>query len=174
MNMKCHLRADYVCLPLNTPGSNACLPLCTDDTDCGTRKCDPASGHCMATVVSTGKALGEPCTIDSECAGNFCLPFQANPDGGPAPGTCSSFCRFGNTNAGCGFRLTGIDAGPPIGACLFSSSAGMIGDLGACGQLCDVASDCHATFPGYSCQQDPNLKKIFGHGYCGLAADAGP
>jgi hypothetical protein len=170
LNMKCHLRQDTACATLNM--GSACVPICTDDAECGTRKCNPGSGLCEATKMA-GAPLGASCMVDADCAGFFCLPFTAG-DGGPAPGACSEFCRFGNTMSGCSFRINALDAGPPVGACLYTSSIGNIGDLGACGQLCDVPGDCLATFPLYTCVQDPTIKRIFGHGYCGFSADAGP
>jgi len=178
-NMKCHLRQDAACAGFTDAAGNdvgtACVPICTDDVECGTRKCNPASGLCEAQKMA-GAPLGASCMVDADCAGFFCLPFNANPTpGAPAPGACSEFCRFGNTMAGCSFRISGLDAGPPVGACLYTSTNGNIGDLGACGQLCDVPGDCLATFPQYTCVQDATIKRIFGHGYCGFPPpDAGP
>jgi len=171
-NMKCHLRQDFACATLG-PGA-VCVPICTDDAECGTRKCNSATGLCEAQQMA-GAPLGAACMVDADCAGNFCLPFNTPPaDGGPAPGACSEFCRFGNTTAGCGFRITALDAGPPVGACLYTSTIGNTGDLGACGQLCDVPGDCLARFPQYTCVQNSTIRAIFHHGYCGFDPDAGP
>jgi hypothetical protein len=171
-NMKCHLRQDFACATLG--GGAVCVPICTDDAECGSRKCNPGTGLCEAQRMA-GAPLGASCTVDSDCAGFFCLSFNTPPaDGGPAPGACSEFCRFGNTTSGCEFRITSLDAGPPVGACLYTSTSGNFGDLGACGQLCDVPADCLATFPGWTCVQNATIKSTFHHGYCGFDPDAGP
>ena len=119
-----------------------------------------------------GAPLGASCMADADCAGNFCLPFNS----GAAAGACSEFCRFGNTSSGCQFRVTPLDASAaPAGACLYTSMNGNTGDLGACGQLCDVPGDCLARFPEYTCVQDPTIKRVFGHGFCGFPLpEAGP
>jgi hypothetical protein len=170
-NMKCHLRQDFACATLG-PGAVACVPICTDDAECGTRKCNSATGLCEAQQMA-GAPLGASCTVDTDCAGFFCLPFTAS-DGGPTPGACSEPCRLGNLTSGCNFRITPLDAGPSVGACLFSSATARSGDLGFCGQLCDVPGDCLARFPQYTCVQDPGVKATFHHGYCGFDPDAGP
>jgi hypothetical protein len=166
---KCHGRPDSVCSPLDSPGSFACIPLCATDADCGTRKCDLGTGLCT-DVVTPGAPIGSPCTLDSDCAGAICYPFDVAPDASSSAGVCTAICRLGNLEA-CHFRTSPLDAGPPVGACLLSSSTNDIGDIGICAQLCDTVNDCGTNDPRWTCVLDSDVRAGFGHaGYCWLGA----
>ncbi len=102
---------------------------------------------------------------DDDCLGVLCLPLDGT------AGVCSAPCRLGNV-LGCGFRNGAIDAGPVIGACLYGPETAGIGDVGACAQLCDTASDCTLKAPDWACNQDPTVKAMFGHGFCTLSTGA--
>jgi hypothetical protein len=170
---KCHGRQDLACEPVNRAETVfACIPLCVTDADCGTRKCEAASGLCVDAPV-TGKTIGSGCTVvrdmsNNECAGGLCLPIEDIPDGGTtAPGTCSALCRLGTQEA-CNYRSTPISAGPPVGACVLpwgDPSTYNSGDLGLCLQLCDDPSDCSYQAANWVCRTDLMLKG-FGHSVC--------
>jgi hypothetical protein len=171
---KCHGRLDTVCGALDSPGLFACVPLCATDADCGTRKCDLGTGLCT-DVVTPGAPIGSPCTVDRDCAGAICYPFEVSPDASSTAGVCSALCRLGNIE-GCKFRTSALDAGPPVGACLLSTSTADVGDTGICAQLCDSVNDCGTTDSRWTCVFDPDVRTAFGHaGYCWLNSrpDAG-
>jgi hypothetical protein len=171
---KCHGREDMVCGPLDKPGSYSCQPLCATNADCDTRKCDLGTGFC-ADVVTPGAPIGSPCTLDSDCAGAFCYPFDVSPDASSSAGVCTAICRLG-TLEGCGFRTSALDAGPPVGACLLSSGTSDTGDVGICAQLCDTVNDCSTTDARWNCLLDSTVRMVFGHaGYCwlGMRPEAG-
>jgi len=170
--VKCHGRQDVACEPVNQAETLfACIPLCVTDADCGGRKCDPSSGLCVETPMA-GKTIGSGCTVtrgqaNNECAGGLCLPIEAIPDGGTTtPGICTALCRLGTQEA-CGYRITPIDAGPPMGACVlpWGDTGYNTGDLGLCLQLCDGANDCSYKAQNWVCRTDITLRG-FGHSVC--------
>ncbi|HEX7672044.1 MAG TPA: hypothetical protein VF395_20760 [Polyangiaceae bacterium] len=170
---KCHSRLDVACFQGNDPsGQGFCSPECRNDKDCGTRKCDLASGLCMDAKDVTGTLpIGSPCDAGltkDPCVG-FCLPLNAN-DAGTGPGMCSGFCPLGSL--GCGSDPASPN--PPTAACLFAytSSAEDTGDLGICGALCDCNDDCKTK--GRVCRPFPaNQAASYERaGYCGGAVDA--
>jgi hypothetical protein len=179
---KCHGRNDVVCESLvDNAGAfvlSACLPVCTDDADCGTRKCDFGTGLC-ADQPTTGLPNGSPCTAGAECIGQLCL--DASPEGSTTKfGVCSGFCRFGGQE-GCGFRRTG-PVNESGGACGVpvpqpNGAAPGNGDEGYCLEVCDTDADCAAQSPTWGCLNDPALIRIWNHGLClprdPVAADAG-
>ena len=170
---KCHGREDMVCAALE-PAGNGCVPLCATDADCGTRKCDLGSGLC-ADVLTPGAPIGSPCTVDRDCTGSFCYPFDIAPDASSSAGVCTAICRLGNLE-GCRFRTGPLDAGPPVGACLLSTSMADVGDVGICAQLCDSVNDCTTNDSRWTCLFDPDVRAIFQHaGYCwlGVRPDGG-
>jgi hypothetical protein len=169
---KCHGREDVVCRPFNAAETVfGCFPLCVTDADCGTRKCEAASGMCV-DVPQTGKTVGSACTSagdtlsSTECAGGVCLPIEAVPDGGTAPGICSSLCSLGSTRA-CGLRMGALNAGPPVGACIFpwGDMGYNSGDLGLCLQLCDTPNDCSYRSANWTCRTDIPVAGS-GHAVC--------
>ena len=160
---KCHRRPDVACRPVNNAETVfACIPICAGDADCGTRKCDIASGLCVDTPTA-GKPIGSGCTASrtdsTECASGLCLAIESIPDGGTTPGICSAFCTLGSPGA-CGYRTSSLDAGPPAGACVlpFGQMGYNTGDLGLCLQLCDTNSDCGYTALNWTCRTDTPLR----------------
>jgi len=160
---KCHRRPDVACRPVNREETVfACIPICVSDADCGTRKCDMASGLCVDTPM-TGKTIGSGCTASrmpsTECASGLCLPIESIPDGGTTPGICSALCTLGSPGA-CGYRTTPLDAGSPAGACVlpWGQMGYNTGDLGLCLQLCDTNNDCGYTAPNWTCRTDTPLR----------------
>jgi len=166
---KCHGREDVVCAALE-PAGFGCIPLCATDSDCGgARKCDLGTGLCT-DVVTPGAPIGSPCTLDSDCAGSFCYPFDISPDASSSAGVCTAICRLGNLE-GCKFRMGPLDAGPPVGACLLSGPSADVGDVGICAQLCDSVNDCTTTDSRWTCNIDQDVRVVFQHaGYCWLGA----
>jgi hypothetical protein len=168
---KCHGRQDVACEPLNQAETLfGCIPICVTDADCGTRKCDPSSGLCVDALAG-GKTVGSGCIAtgnqsSSECAGGMCLPIETTPDGGATPGICTALCRLGTQEA-CGYRLTPLDAGPPVGACLlpWGDTGYNNGDLGLCLQLCDGPNDCNYKASNWTCRTDIMIR-AFGHSVC--------
>jgi len=174
---KCHGREDVACESVNQAGTVfSCIPLCATNADCGTRKCDLASGFCVDTPM-TGKPIGASCTFTSgmastECAGGLCVPIVGVPDGGTtAQGFCTAFCRLGSVEA-CNFRISALDAGAPVGACLEPLRANYdVGDLGFCLQLCDSSADCGFRSADWLCRTDQMVQGT-GHAVC-LPPDPG-
>jgi len=170
---KCHGRTDVACEPVNAMETLfSCIPLCETDADCGTRKCEASSGLCV-DAPKAGKAVGAGCTVTrgsmapSECAGGLCLPIESIPDGGTTtPGICTALCRLGAPEA-CGYRITPIDAGPPMGGCVlpWGDTGYNTGDLGLCLQLCDNANDCSYKAANWTCRTDIRITDL-GHSIC--------
>jgi hypothetical protein len=160
---KCHGRADEACGPTDRPHSYICWSLCASDADCGSRKCEMATGFCVDTVVAAAP-IGTPCdpnaTTDA-CSPGYCQGLSA-PDSGPATGFCTVPCRFGGLD-GCGYSRNAI--GPSTGvvaACMNYPNMDGHGDQGLCWQLCDVASNC--VDPSAKC--DPAARSLLNHGMC--------
>lgn len=167
---KCLGRQDLVCqsvaaLGLETAGfarqRGWCYPQCNSDSDCGDRFCNLADGVCT-DAPAVGKAVGERCEADGDCAGNICLGVTAED---ATERLCSAPCRFSPPAAvrGCGDSLNEsareVGCVVPQVQSLFGSEDE--GDLGFCLELCDVDSDCsqNADFdwgcfpsPGFSSQ----------------------
>lgn len=130
----------------------ACTPACRGDIDCaGGMYCDQSllKGTCVSTRP-TGKALGEPCTVEAEpdeCIG-FCQPDVS----GSTLGHCAANCSLGtNCNYDATTQLYG-------GICFAFSSveeARSTGDFGFCSRACDCSSEC---YQGNTCQLPANLE----------------
>jgi len=170
---KCRGRRDQACSPLEPMGA-ACVPLCTSDTECGTRKCDLGTGLC-ADVIAPGAPIGGACMRNLDCNGSICIPLADDGDGGPEPGVCTAACRLGNLEA-CGFRTGPLDAGPvPVAACLLATRTANDGDSAICAQLCDSVADCSVRDPRWTCTPDPTVQTAFRHnGFCWLGAAPPP
>jgi|GEM_PF-3573872 len=169
---KCHGRLDAVCASLvdstGAPAFNACTPRCTDDLDCGSRKCDLGSGFCTE-APTPGLPPGSPCAVTADCAGGFCANFAA-PDAGSPLRACLSYCRYGQAE-GCGFRRGPLTAG--AAACAIpAEDTGADGDEGYCFALCDTNADCALKAPGWGCANNANIRSVWGHGLCaGVGAE---
>jgi hypothetical protein len=169
---KCHGRSDVACATIDfgtTPTTDACLPICSQDSDCPTgRKCNLADGLCT-NIPPTGDPLGTHCIANpdtgaSSCAA-FCLPVGSSATTVVAS-FCSMACVVGNLNAcnwvGAGSPLT---TGGTHGACGLSSATAQPGDLGFCTQECDTAANCNdQTDTGLTC--DTQGMATIGHGLC--------
>jgi MYXO-CTERM domain-containing protein len=167
---KCHGRKDVACDPIaQFPGAGFCRPTCNADSDCGTRKCDPANSFCLDKVTGTlpfgsacDRAVGAPA-----CKG---ICFALDPTA-PTPDNsfCTLACVIDAPNA-CGADPT--SAGPPAAACLIaadSASAGS-GDLGFCAALCDCDGDCFN--PRFVCRPLPAGLGVKRPGWCTRATDS--
>lgn len=158
--LKCSLlqgqRDDLACLAgTNMPSGGRdlglCIPICHSDAACGGgRFCDLGTGVCV-DAAPPGAAIGEACTEDTECAGGQCINLT---DGG---GFCSGLCTYGLIG-GCGFDAEGVEVGARDAGCLVPASrTGGTGDVGFCGELCDVPEDCAQA--GWACD---SLADLFG------------
>jgi hypothetical protein len=155
---KCLGRRDLVCASeaylgqadyTETRQIGWCYPQCGSDEDCPGRRCDLARGVCVETP-NPGLALGAPCTMNTECAGNLCVGF------GVGEAFCSAPCVFGE-RVGCGYGIN-----PPGGvrgaACFlpqvqgFLSSEG-IHDMGFCVELCSETAECTQADRGWVCDE---------------------
>jgi hypothetical protein len=182
--LKCSLiqgaRDNLACLSgTDTPSGGRdlglCVPVCHSDAACGGgRFCDLSTGVCVDTPP-TGAGIGEACTEDAECAGGQCINLT---DGG---GFCTGLCTFGLIG-GCGFDAEGVAVGAREAACVVPASrTGGTGDVGFCGELCDVAEDCAQA--DWTCNpltelfgENSTAVEVFGReGYCAppQPADAG-
>jgi hypothetical protein len=136
---KCHNRPDVACEGISNAAGmvvlNACIPLCTDDADCGTRKCDLGTGYC-ADRPNPGAPPGGACSKDDDCQSGSCLPVSDEDAGGPRAGACISYCRYGGLE-GCGYRRGALT--PGSAACAIPQARdGADGDEGFCLGLCDT------------------------------------
>jgi hypothetical protein len=148
-----------------------CLPQCGSDEDCEGRRCDLARGVCTDTAPE-GLPIGARCDGADQCSGGRCVAF------GPDQGFCSALCVLGQP-VGCGY---GLSADPREAGCVrpllsgFLSSEG-VGDVGFCGELCNVDADCTQVDRGWFCLEIENgPATIGGFGYCfppDATADAG-
>jgi hypothetical protein len=134
---KCRGRSELACALVTEQGditSDACVPNCNTDEECGGGYCDPVFGTCYSTPI-VGKPLGAACNPDApvrECAG-WCDVVDNAPAGS---GWCVSYCTVGASPV-CGIAGTA----PGAALCLPFASNG-IGDLGYCAPLCDCDADC--------------------------------
>jgi hypothetical protein len=169
---KCHKRLDTACFQGQTstgaPGAAFCNPVCRNDKDCGTRKCDLSSGFCMDAKDLPGTLpIGSPCDpalTPDPCRG-FCGPLTADPG---SPGVCEGLCELGSP--GCGTDPN--SSAPPAAACLFGPAEADLGDLGSCAQLCDCNDDCKVE--GLTCRPFPSAQEATAlgrPGYCGDKLD---
>jgi hypothetical protein len=128
-----------------------CYPQCGSNQDCPGRQCDLARGICVDTPTP-GKAIGEPCAGNGECAGLYCVGLA----GGES--FCSAPCVLGQ-RLGCGDGSSGArTAGcflPQVQG--FLSSEG-IGDVGFCVELCAEDADCAQAATGWSCEATPDAE----------------
>ena len=147
----------------------ACLPACSQDSDCPTgRKCDDSIAQCV-DMPTAGLPLGSHCTYDpmrtmpKQCAGS-CLGVGSA--GNVVASFCTRSCVVGQLN-NCnwvGMNMS-LATGGPHGVCFPGNSTAKAGDLGVCLQLCDTPADCaNQTDPGLVCDKT-NVATI-GHGVC--------
>lgn len=139
---RCGGRDDLAC----DPTTQVCGPKCASHADCpSARYCDPRSGVCIDDEP-TGLSFDEPCdpTADVDPCRGYCSD----------EGVCVETCVIG-TYPSCG-SSSNTEA---TADCLFLlSEQREIGDLGACGRLCD----CHAECLGdTSCVQITNSQGPF-------------
>jgi hypothetical protein len=174
---KCQGRTNVGCFFDNTSNTSACVPTCSQDSDCPAgRKCDPQFNLCMDTPTA-GDPLGAHCTPDpntgaSSCAG-VCLGIGSGTT--PTATFCTTTCVLGELS-GCGWVGKGMSvAGGTHGVCVFGSSNATAGDIGFCSVECDTVADCPDKIdPGPTC--DTSQMSAIGHGACswtGGAADGG-
>jgi hypothetical protein len=164
---KCLGRRDVVCqseayLELATFSSlrqdGWCLPQCGSDDDCAGRRCDLARGLCVDEAgLTPGKAIGERCEDDGECAGRLCIGL------GGGESFCSAPCVFGQPT-GCGY---GLAASARAAACIapqiqgFLNSEGL-GDVGFCAELCADDTECaQAASRGWTCEESDQIETLF-------------
>ncbi|HVR63257.1 MAG TPA: hypothetical protein VMU50_15245 [Polyangia bacterium] len=177
---KCNQRPDVACVSLMA-GGGACIPVCTEDTDCPAgRKCDESASMCVDAADATkGQAFGTHCAADANnndpCSG-VCIQV-GNTANMPIAAFCSRSCVFGTLETSCGWLAKGMSVtGGEHGACFPSDPNAGPGDLGLCVQLCDATTDCsNQTDPMLVCDQAN--AGIIQHGLCfwgtPTAADGG-
>jgi hypothetical protein len=163
---KCQGRADVACYQDTSSSLQACLPMCSQDSDCPAgRKCDLQNNVC-SDASPTGDRMGAHCTQDamgnSSCAG-ICLMI------GTTASICSTGCVAGELGA-CGWVGQGMSAaGGMHGVCALASGGAAPGDLGACTVECDSVNDCpDKTDPAPIC--DTSQQSAIGHGACSWGA----
>lgn len=144
---RCHDRDDVACSSL-AEGAAFCRPLCSSDTECPGKFCDPLLGVCVEEAVQ-GANLGTECDADADDPGcqGLCLTLED-------VSACTSRCIYGSAGD-CG----NSELGRP-GLCFIPEGEGSIGDVGFCSQLCDCDGQCfHA---GMICDPflDPPLEEL--------------
>lgn len=160
-------RMDQTCFPADpTNLIGYCNALCRDDLDCPDGLlCEPASGLCKAMPIE-GKAVGEVCTTNEECEGQFCLIAQAD----DTEGFCTQFCNLTAELTPCGVLRDSDEPAP--GACDGFTSIVVSGlplgpsDMGICTPTCDLDEGC--LLAGWTCAElVPEAQTIVGHeGLC--------
>jgi hypothetical protein len=172
--IKCAGRPDMACIALTNNGGqtqNACVPNCSQDSDCsGARKCDAILAICVDTP-NPGLPVGSHCppgapsgAVADPCAGT-CLGLGGTA-AAPDISFCTRPCTVGYLN-GCNWVPQGasLATGGEHGVCLPVSQANGPGDIGICLQLCETAADCSdQTDPGLLC--DRTQVAVIGHGVC--------
>lgn len=157
----CGGRDDLACWPVEE-GKRACLPLCSDDSQCPSGAvCDASIGLCSSWVVGGGLELGARCDpAEAEPCGNgFCLEL------GDGAGICTAYCRRGTfpqcggdpEEATCGWVFRGDEA---------AGSA----DMGMCTLACSCDDDCAV---GLHCEQHPDREELERPGICVVGVEAG-
>jgi hypothetical protein len=157
---KCHGRNDVACFQGSATDAGLppafCTPTCSQDSDCGTRKCDPATSLCVDTP-NPGGALGTKCNPMMDMCAGVCVPLAKAQ-------YCTQPCVFGSINQ-CNHTAGALTTGGPHGLCVLSKTGSQAGDFGFCTQECETVADCSdKTDPGGTC--DTTLKTTLGHGYC--------
>jgi len=128
-------RPGYTCFDasvvLGGASRHYCLPLCTDDGDCGPGEvCDNMGTEPSRLCYTAGAGLGDACSDSTDC-GRSGLCLAEDPFGFPG-GYCSSSCNP---------MLTGECGG---GVCVETDAP----DQGLCLLGCTMPTDCRA---GYGC-----------------------
>jgi hypothetical protein len=134
---KCHGRTDVACYqgPADDAGVPPafCSPTCSQDSDCGTRKCDPANSVCVDTPP-TGGALGTKCNPMADTCAGGCIPLTKAQ-------YCTQACVLGSINQ-CNHTAGALTSGGAHGLCALAQTNAQAGDLGFCSQECDTVADC--------------------------------
>jgi hypothetical protein len=117
-------RSGYVC----STTAKVCLPDCRQGWSCGTSlSCDSGSGNCVGKMLP----VGDPCTLNVDCASGVCTPEQSTSSGKQwSGGYCTQQC---NTTTAC----------PSSTTCI-----GYADGSSYCADTCASNSDCRA---GYVC-----------------------
>src|SRR5262249_56370081 len=69
---KCHGRSEVGCFQDATSGAAACLPTCSQDSDCPTgRRCDPQTNVCVDTPTP-GASTGAHCVVNQDAGTTNC------------------------------------------------------------------------------------------------------
>ncbi len=148
-------RAGYACMPDVNPAGGVCIPLCSDDAQCGGGAvCDVYSGRCVAPGgESTAGLVGEPCASNEECRGWCITQARSNWPGGSCTANCA--LAFGwNTNTF--FEGTTLPSGTcPGNDVCFPNGSFASGDLGLCLDGCTSNDECR---DGYVCRKGFQLR----------------
>ena len=157
---KCHGRTDVACYQGAADDAGLppafCSPTCSQDSDCGTRKCDPANSVCVDTPTA-GAALGTKCTTTADTCAGGCIPLTKAQ-------YCTQACVLGSINQ-CNHTAGSLASGGAHGLCALAQTNAQAGDLGFCSQECETVADCSdKTDLGGTC--DTSVKPTVGHGVC--------
>ena len=147
-------RDGYTCVGQFPPmDQGMCVGICLSDADCGRGAvCDAASGRCVASVSTTGAALGGACAANADCHSNDCIE-EVNAAGNPSGfvgGYCALLCILPTGyNTSSLFAGTALPQGScPSGGICYPNGALTEGDPGICLDECSTATDCR---PGLEC-----------------------
>ncbi|HJL18751.1 MAG TPA: hypothetical protein RMH99_24025 [Sandaracinaceae bacterium LLY-WYZ-13_1] len=151
-------RDGYSCAGELPPSGGACLPVCSDDEQCGNLVCDRYTGQC-AEAAGEGAVTGEGCAESEDCRSEQCIA-ELNESGVPT-GWVGGYC-VGNCVLPSGFNNNDFYAGdelppgtcPGEAICIPAGNGQSRGDLGRCYHGCEADADCR---DGYSCLREFNL-----------------
>jgi hypothetical protein len=158
--MKCHGREDVRC---DARGQlSVCMPTCGKDSQCGARKCDPATAACVDKLAKpNGKATGASCKSSDECGG-YCQGF-VDENNKPTFSICAHECVLGGVSS---LQETNDCGGLEKGICRYKPSKNGAGDWGACARSCTTQDDCDT--PNQWCSTFFSDVKW---GYCDFTSD---
>lgn len=153
-------RTEYTCVGQFPPmDQGMCIGICLSDADCGRGEvCNTGSGRCVASLPTSGAAIGAACADDAACLSNRCYPpVDAVGDAtGFLGGYCMTTCILPAGYNGNSFYVgTSLPGGTcPADAICFPNPSFAEGDPGICLDECTAAGDCRA---GFECTKDFRL-----------------
>ncbi len=167
---KCGGRSEAACSPNPVGGGPVCLPQCNADGECDGGVCNPRTGLCQREPVA-GARVGASCdTSTSDACRGECIDYPLT-DASTA-GVCFERCTTGALPA-CGWD--GPGTGDADAFCVYAYSEVVdgggpgVGDLGACGQLCNCDDECRS--PAFRCVAHDSAQFEQATGKAGICSD---
>lgn len=141
-------------------GIGYCFGGCKADADCGTgQKCETATGLCVKTPDVYTKNVGDACTDTDSKDPSKCNCLYATNAAGTKSGSCSQFCKMGDTASACptGFTCDAMLPKTKIADDDIVFTKAPTGMAGYCLKDCTADTDCEAN-NGY-CEESAGTGK---------------